>query len=97
MNAVWGDFESMVLRYIKGVAARDPEVEVLFCKTLEPVYGTCSYKELAKMHALSGIGMYRPVCTMGPEELLALLTARYADLVKEVSGASDQADVSAGE
>lgn len=94
---VWGKFEDMALCYLKELAKKSDESHMMFCRTLEPVYGVCTYKEFADMVALSGQGMYRPVITMDRDEFVCMLTIRYADLFMEEKDDVKKENIQTGE
>jgi len=89
MSVAWGEFEDMAIHYLRELAKRGEETPMLFCKTIEPVYGVCTYKEFAEMQLLSGTGMYRPVSAATPDEFMGLLFARFADYIEEKKDAID--------
>jgi len=97
METAWGEFEDMAIYYLRELAKRGEETPMLFCKELEPVYGVCTYAEYARMVALSGQGMYKPVSAASADEFMGLVFARFSDFAKEDESADSTEDLSTGQ
>ncbi|MBA7680029.1 hypothetical protein ES703_88336 [subsurface metagenome] len=97
MAVAWGNFEDMAVYYLRELAKRGEETPMMICKTLEPVYGVCSYVEYAGLIEMSGPGMLRPVSAASPDEFMGLLFARYLDFAKEDENADDKEDLPTGQ